>query len=335
MRYFRALTLSVLFHGLAALVFWLLIPAAPPLPLHQVPIAVELLESPELPRRPKRLPIDDKFFVRSSQAPKEALTDKQNKKRFASESEQNVLEETQARASGLTANRTQDVNVERSKQAARDPSKQEKPSRKIAFTPGSPLKRIAEETSNRENGDIEVGGLSPSKTRDSKAQANESRPLDFSRFGSIERGVSTVGEQLPSDIKFGDFTALNTDRHLYYSFYSRIEEMIRPRWVNYAKAVVYGIETGTELVQGRATWTTKIEVLLDPQGNFLRAILHQGSGVRNLDAAPVQAFRDSQKFPNPPAEMVKDDGAIHIYYAFSINMVPRYAGGGGDSGDTE
>jgi len=318
MRYFRiltAVTASFLIHLILLLVFWLLVPA--PLPVSFAPQNnyVDLMEQPSLPRRPHQHELDEQTFVRNAPAPKELLTDKEKKKRFASEDEQDVIEEQQARASGLTANRGGG-----SLAATEATSKKNKAKgKKLDFNPENPLKRLAENEVSNLQGDIAVG-----KQQKEKA-SSEGKPLDFSKFGSVERGVSTIGEQLPDDIKFGDFTALNTDRHLYYTFYSRIEEMIRPRWVNYAKAVVYGVEMGSERVSGRATWVTKLEILLDPKGNFKKAILHESSGVRNLDAAPVQAFRDASQFPNPPQEMVKDDGSIHIYYAFSVNVVPQYA----------
>ncbi|MES2962259.1 MAG: energy transducer TonB [Bdellovibrionota bacterium] len=323
MRYFRiliALYISFLVHLYVSFLAWLLIPVATPIEAPRNTTYVDLLESPSLPRRPHQPDLDDKTFVRSATAPKDLLTEKENEKRFASEDEQNVIIEQQARASGLTTNRGGGASAAKTPTRA-EPSKQT--GRKLDFTPDNSLRRMAENEIASLEGDIDVGNVQ-------KEKSNSGRPLDFSRFGSIERGVSTIGESLPDDVKFGDFTALNTDRHLYYTFYSRIEEMIRSRWVNYAKAVVYGVEMGTERVDGRATWVTKLEILLDKQGNFTKAILHESSGVRNLDAAPVQAFRDAQQFPNPPQEMVKDDGSIHIYYAFSVNILPRYAGHRGE-----
>lgn len=323
MRYFRALTLSLAFHAIVLLAFWLLSDEAKvQIEPNKSPTVVELLESPELPRRPHQLPQEKQEFVRAAKAPPELLSKAKREKRFASEDEQYVLEERQARASGLTENRSPAIG---SKEAQHEPRLKQR--KQLDFKPDSSIERFAEKELSAGLGDVEV---------QSKRQqtANSNKPLDFSKFGSIERGLSTVGEQLPEDIKFGDFTALNTDRHLYYSFYSRIEEMVRGRWVSYARAVVYGLENGTERIQGRATWTTKLEIILDKDGTFTRAILHETSGSKSLDSAPVQAFRDAQQFPHPPKEMVKDDGNIHIYYAFSVNMVPRYAAGGGD-GDSE
>ncbi|HVK62370.1 MAG TPA: energy transducer TonB, partial [Bdellovibrionales bacterium] len=241
--------------------------------------------------------------------------------RFSSEDEQNVLEEQQARNSGLTENRS--ASPSSPSTGLNRPSTNRK---KLDFNPESALERLAEKGRQLE-GDIAVG---EQKQDDDTGASNEGKALDFSRFGSIERGVSTVGEALPTDIKFGDFTALNTDRHLYYTFYARIEEMIRGRWVNYIKATLYGMETGTVRIPTRTDWTTRLEIVLDRNGIFRKAILHDSSGSRNLDSAPVQAFRDAHQFPNPPLEMVKEDGAIHLMYAFTVNIVPRYASGQGE-----
>lgn len=320
MRYFRALILSLAVHATLLLVVWLLAKNAPA--PSSAPTVVDLMETPELAKRPHQESRDEKEFVRKADVPPELRSKERREARFASEDEQWVLQEQQARASGLTENRSPSVGDAKAQSEPRPPRK-----KSLNFQPDSSVQKFArEELQAGDIGDVDV----PARR---KQTAPENRALDFSKFGSIERGLSTVGEQLPDDIKFGDFTALNTDRHLYYSFYSRIEEMIRGRWVNYARAVVYGIENGQEKLQGRATWTTQLEVLLSPDGTFTRAILHSSSGSHALDSAPVQAFQDAGQFPHPPQEMVKDDGMIHIYYAFSVNMVPRYAGGGSGDGD--
>lgn len=326
MRYLRAFIYSLIVHIILILVLWIWngtnAPIAPPVQ----PTVVELLETPELPRRPTQRPLDEKQFVRRADVPEELKTNEKREKRFASEEEQYVLEERQAQASGMTANRSSAASEQgKAKPQPQEPGKTETQkqvqNKKIDLKPESPLRKLAEKELVGGLGDV----IEKADDEEKKVVENSGKPLDFSKFGSVERGLSTTGEQLPDDIKFGDFTALNTDRHLYYSFYARIEQMVRPRWVNYARAVVYNLENGHEVIQGRATWTTKLEIILDKKGTFKKALLHEGSGSKSLDSAPVQAFRDAQQFPNPPAEMVKDDGTIRIYYAFSVNLVPRYA----------
>jgi TonB family protein len=137
-------------------------------------------------------------------------------------------------------------------------------------------------------------------------------------FGGVEAGVSTFGEAAPSDVRFGDFTALNTDRNLFYSFYARMEEKIRHRWVDYARAAIYNLPSDPRRQTGKDAWVTKLEVVLDREGRFVRAILHESSGIGSLDSAPVQAFKEAHQFPNPPLDLVKSDGTIRIYYAFNV-----------------
>jgi TonB family protein len=322
MRYFRVVTryftYSLAFHAVVLFIFWLLAGQPSAQIQQKPPTVVELMETPELAKRPHQEPKNEKEFVRKSDVPPELRNKERQDARFASEDEQWVLQEQQARQSGLTENRSPSLGDAKAQNEPRPPKR--KP---LDFKPDNSIEKFAEKELEAGLGDVEIAAKK-------QRIVNTNRQLDFSKFGSIERGMSTVGEQLPDDIKFGDFTALNTDRHLYYSFYSRIEEMVRGRWVNYARAVIYGIENGSEKISGRATWTTQLEIILDKDGTFSRAILHSSSGSKALDSAPVQAFRDAQAFPHPPAEMVKEDGTIHIYYAFSVNMVPRYAAAGAE-----
>lgn len=322
MRYFRTLIISIGIHFALVIV---LMQINPPQfrPQKQITI-VDLLESPEPRRRPKQEAFDTKQFVRSAPAPEELKTDKKREKRFSSEEEQIVLEETQARKSGLTANRSGEPQKPKSK------TEKKKPQDELDFSPSSILDRKAallEEETLEPDGDLHVGGLKNGRPQPKTKPSSESRDLILPGFNGAEVGVSTVGEALPEDIKFGDFTALNTDRHLYYTFYARMEEQIRHRWVTYAKAAVYSTLRSSKLT-GNETWETQLEIVLDQKGNFVRAILHDSSGISGLDSAPVQAFRDAQQFPNPPQEMVKEDGTIRLHYTFNVNIIPRYASGG-------
>lgn len=323
MRLFRTLILSLALHLL--LVWGLLQIPETKFSLPRPPTVVELLESPETPKEKKDESVwkAEKQFVRSAPPPPEELTkEKKKDPRFSSEEDQYVLEERQAHNSGLTANRS----PESRKEEPHQPHDQQRESRQrpankrktLDLMPDSPLERGA-------TAEITEDAQEPTET---DRAADGSRPLDLPGF---EAGQSTVGEALPSDIQFGDFTALNTDRHRYYTFYARIEEMIRHRWVTYARAVLAPYQNGARRLTGNETWVTRLEILLDPQGRFIKAILHNGSGIQELDSAPVQAFRDARQFPNPPPEMVKDDGSIHVYYQFHVQVVPRYAKGASDT----
>lgn len=316
MRYFRVFTLSLLIH-LAFAIFLSLLPEPPRLvPRHTT--YVELLDKPELPARPHQPPRDEKNFVRNVDVPEKLLSKEKRPARFASAEDRSVIEETRARATDMTANR--------SNAASGAPARQQKLAPKNArakldFRPRSALEKVQEDLRKGGDGDIL---MARSKKREEKTGTAGDAILPS--FGGLEKGISTFGESVPDDVKFGDLTALNTDRHLFYTFYARMEEKIRFRWVTYARAAVYSLGVDPRKSTGRDVWVTKLEVLLDRQGHYQRSILHSSSGIRSLDQAPLQAFRDAGQFPNPPQEMVKDDGLIHIYYSFSVHASNTVAG---------
>ena len=347
MRYFRALIISLIVHVILAVIIMILPRTSIDRPKLSHPQYVDLLEKPQLPARPHQPPKDDKIFVRSAPAPAELQTKENQPKRFVSEDEQNVLEETRAEKSGLTVNRSASSTSAKSKQAQleKKPNSQkpesrkakEKPFDKIDLNPEPAMARVHREILEDGVNGIRVNQAknddqgSPD-AKEGKTGKSGSRPLVVPGYAGLEHGVSTFGNDAPEDVKIGNFTALNTDRQLYYSFYSRIEEAIRHRWATYVRASLYEIETGQVKARIRDRSTTRLEVLLDKNGNFVKAMMTEGSGFQPFDVAPVQAFREAGRFPNPPSEMVKDDGLIHIYYAFTVDIVPKYASGGRGSG---
>ncbi len=328
MRDFRTVILfaSLVLHILLALLLRYFVPPESLKIDH--PSYVEFLSPPKSPSAAKsNKRSEDERFVRKTQVPDKDLTTKKQKARFASEDEQNVLEEQRARLNDMTANRSAD-GKRSAKQAVLEKRGQNGTSDKhsnLKLSPTTPLEaakeRLLQGKSANPAGDIKVAGLAPKPAPDAERERGTENPTTVPSVGAQERGFSTVGEMLPDDIKFGDFTALNTDRHLFYSFYARMEELIRYRWVTYARAAVAGVTPQMLRQQGKENFLTKVEVVLDPKGRLVRTIVHEGSGLQNLDEAPVKAFTDVGSFPNPPAEMVKEDGFIHIYYAFNVNMV--------------
>lgn len=280
---------------------------------------VELLDKPELPARPHQPPRAEKNFVRKVDVPEKLISREKHQARFASAEELSVIEETRARATDMTANR--------SNEASGPPARQRKTAAKNArskldLRPRSALEKVQEELRKSGDGDIL---LARSIKREEKTGTTAESLMPS--FGGLEKGISTFGESVPDDVKFGELTALNTDRHLFYTFYARMEEKIRFRWVTYARAAVYSLGADPRKATGRDIWVTKLEVLLDRDGHYQRSILHSSSGIRSLDQAPLQAFRDAGQFPNPPQEMIKDDGLIHIYYSFSVHASNTLADG--------
>ncbi len=162
----------------------------------------------------------------------------------------------------------------------------------------------------------------PQKTAASDLQGYE--PIRLPRPNELtEQGPSTVGESLPNDIALGSFTALNTDRFKYYSFYARIEELVRFRWETEVRSAVASYDqkyVATHI--GRKNWVTQIEFLITPDGHLKSAKIMKESGISPFDKAAVFAFKDARFFPNPPKEMIEADGYIHIKYSFNVYFEP-------------
>lgn len=128
---------------------------------------------------------------------------------------------------------------------------------------------------------------------------------------------------LPPELEIGDMVALNTDQNIYYSFYRRMAEKVVWPW---AQNVVSGFERlkrRGELGGTNKSWITIIEVLLDKNGTVVAVEPLQLAGDGDMDSAPIRAFKMAKNFPNPPDEMVDEDGYIRIRYRFVVHYNPH------------
>lgn len=295
------------------------------------PVLVEWLEPSDLKK--EDFTKTDGQVVRKSEPPREKLDLNVKAKRvFLSEDKQRVTEEMKARASGMTENRSENLSLSPSRPASRGAAQNEKKPdthskvRTEASTSRERLPEIVPNSIFEEGlGDVTADLKKRESPPPGAASASESREIALPSDPRRNRGISTTGEALPQDIQIGDFTALNTDRFIYYTYYARIEEQIRPRWVRFVKAVIFG---GGDLTIGKREYVTNLEIVLNREGDFVRAIVHEGSGSRDIDAAPILAFREAHRIPHPPREMVKEDETIRLYYSFRVDQLPPLARSG-------
>lgn len=138
---------------------------------------------------------------------------------------------------------------------------------------------------------------------------------------TVAIGPSSLSRTIPG-VEEGSFTALNTDQLEYYAFYQRSNEQIRNRWVALIRQYADQLNARDMEILARRNRTTMVEILLTPSGDFARSVIHSSSGDKGLDHAAVDAFRIAAPFPNPPSEMVKADGFIHLYYNFTLYLRP-------------
>lgn len=224
--------------------------------------------------------------IRFADSPKELLDDSldalRKKADFLSERVQRVKKEMRANLFGLTKNR----------QNLPSPSAVSQVNHSIGSD--KPL-----DTQSKE-GDFQVNV---------SRNGSNSKPIDLN--------PSTFGNQLNKKVEIGQFTALNTDRHLFYSFYARIEEMIRPSWEDRVSLEFQKLNNANAL-RPKGGWITRLDVVLDSRGKLIKVVLLKSSGLEGFDIAAIDAFQKAGFFPNPPREIVNPEGIILLKYIFNV-----------------
>ncbi|KYG63435.1 cell envelope integrity protein TolA [Bdellovibrio bacteriovorus] len=283
----RAVFISVLVHFLLmGTVIWI----APKFQLPE-PETIEVELTPEAQIMQALKPKEQQIVRQAIVPEKMKLPEDDTLAKFLSEQKQRVKEETRAAQSGMTTNRSNQAAV----------SEPKKP------TPTPPQRSRNTESH-------------PSMDKDGFKEVDISK--DLQEMNRFNEGMSTIGETMPNEMKVGSFTALNTDRYLFYTFYARMEELVRYRWESRVQQAIDRFDRLTLVNAGNRNWVTHIEFLLDKNGYLRQSLIMKSSGIPAFDAAAVNAFRDAKVFPNPPPEMVQEDGYIHIKFSFTVNYAP-------------
>lgn len=251
-----------------------------------------------------------KQIVRQAIAPDNVRTEESDDPmKFLSEQTQRVKKQTQALVNGMTQNRQQSA-AQKSAQKKLDLSPHMKePQEKAQANSDSSSK-----TQTFKNGNMDI---TPSRH---VAQAQAQQDLN------MPNGISTLGESLPQEVEVGSFTALNTDRYLYYTFFARVEELIRFRWESGVRDVIDNTPATRFKQHYGNSWVTQVDIWLKPNGEFQSAHVLRESGMRGFDQAVVQAFLQARVFANPPQEMIESDGLIHLKYSFEVRYEPKVLG---------
>lgn len=153
--------------------------------------------------------------------------------------------------------------------------------------------------------------------RQKEATALGEEPGNF--FAGIPQpSEASLNNLLPKDVEIGSFTALNTDKFTYYSFFERVEDLIRFRWEQRVRAALANISREEIERYPRGLAISHIDVVLNLSGQIEKIVLLRSSGLDLIDRAPADAFWDAKQLPNPPRGLVEDDGYIHLRYQFLV-----------------
>ncbi len=237
--------------------------------------------------------------IRFTEAPKElqdnSLDMLKKKVDVLSEKVQRVKKETRADLFGLTKNRANQTDAQKNR-----------------LTPPS---KPSEHTSvpKTSNSSSSIDSLDGTLEQDLNRNSNS----QIAKSNSLDPGLSTFGNQLNKNVDIGAFTALNTDRHLFYSFYSRIEDMIRPPWEDVVSSEARRLNA-TNPFRPKGGWSSRIDVILNPDGRLVRVALLKSSGIKGFDNAAISAFQKADFFPHPPKGMINEDGVIVLKYLFTV-----------------
>lgn len=283
---FEGLLFSLALH---AIIWWLYLHAPQP-PPHAIsaPTEVTFIDAPAKTKDKTK----SKLFVEETETKPEDIKTLADAADFLSQFTKRVKKQVRARQNGPTRNSTPQVIQTESK------GKNEGQRSGVAGMADEPPQR------DRTKGDI---GLPPRGGNQGMRQ--------------VAIGPSSIAEFIPG-VEEGDFTALNTDQFTYYSFFARINEQVRNRWVAGIRNYMSRLTQFDLDALGKMNRDTVVEIILTKTGEFSSSVISHSSGVRVLDQTTVEAFRDAAPFLNPPQGMITSDGMIHLHYGFTLRFRP-------------
>ena len=138
----------------------------------------------------------------------------------------------------------------------------------------------------------------------------------------LERAVGGGSVDHLEDAEQGDFTALNSRKWKYATFFNRMKRQVAQNW---HPDQVYLRRDPSGNIYGTRDRLTILSVSLRPDGGLAKVYVAKQSGVDFLDDEAVRAFREAQPFPNPPAGLV-DARSNLITFSFGFHF-----GIGGDA----
>ncbi len=318
-RFYKAIFLSVLLHFLVSGSIYLGSYFSPgPQIISNNKIEIDVINPDKNKIADKLIPKQQNFdklkqIVRGHEVPLDQLLPKPDLTRkeevFLSDRTQRVKQQMQAANTGKTENQMN--------------SNQDRTDKKTSL---KNLQSTNSKESKQKIADAEENGREKSKNVTRETDKNlvgllpQLKPLGSEGNFNIKNSggnFSKVGEMLPKTIQVGSFTALNTDRFIFANFYERVDDLIRYPWETMVWKI-FDQSSRSELAKSLRPYRTDVEVWLLPSGQFHSAHIMRESGVLGFDNAATKTFEQAKMFPNPPKEMIEEDGFIHLRYSFFV-----------------
>lgn len=115
--------------------------------------------------------------------------------------------------------------------------------------------------------------------------------------------------------KIGEATRLNTREIVGAQYLNRIRRLVNFYWKQNLDNLPRSV------ILARPSYTTAVSVILNANGALEHIEVSRACGSEELDAAVVSAFRVAGPFPNPPEQLIEQDGRIYLpEMAFTVEL---------------
>ena len=120
------------------------------------------------------------------------------------------------------------------------------------------------------------------------------------------------------DVDYGVETILSTKEFKYYTYFNRIRRQLSQHWEPKVRDKLTKMFRQGRTIASTQDRTTKLLIILNPEGVLVNVQLVSDSGVKDLDEAAVESFRSAAPFPNPPKGIIDSDGTVKIRWDFIL-----------------
>ncbi len=152
--------------------------------------------------------------------------------------------------------------------------------------------------------------LAQAKNQVSTGQVDEPKP-QWAEQGNIPQDyVKGMNES--------EKTLLNTKEYVFYGYFQRIRERLDRAWVPLLKERLLKLYRRGRQLASDTDHSTRVLVVLNPEGEVTRVQILTESGTADLDEAAVAAFNDAGPFPNPPRGIINSNHEVEIPWEFIL-----------------
>jgi TonB family protein len=277
---------SLLFHGVVMLALLLSSHFNPTTPT-QNNIEVSFIDETELQKEIDAL--NAKTIVETdSKAANKKLTETA---KFLSEKSNTVEKETRAK-SGEKFKNTNQFKNQIAQVAPQKAQEKQSAKRDIFATDYDPYSALNKKMDKQEKATAE------------KLQQRQLAAQQYSEASTTNDNLQNIENEF--------MTRLNTKEYKYFGYYNRIKTQLNQWWVPQVQQKFNKMMKQGRSIASEESKITKLVIVLNGEGNLVKVQVLAESGIRDLDEAAIEAFRQAAPFPNPPKGMIDSDGTVKI-----------------------